>query len=439
MQKLQGNKKVLSETIKSIMKVDCAIISAMPEELEFVEQKLSYSAHNLIVADNFKFKLYEFKGKKIITAHSGIGLGFAASLLTFIHLNFKPSHVFIIGTAGGINHQVKLCDVVIAEKSFETEMQTVFSMVKNTPFENCLKHPLKKAYFPSQFSASSDLLNLCKNLSVPNTTIFCATVASSNTFPAPKELFSIIKSLNAYAIDMETSAFYQTAWLLGINILSIRGISNLLQHDGTDDNLKSSDITGSTQAATATLFAILEKLISQDNSITTFELDPEAAMLIKKYKMEKHVEGGYFVSTYKSDQHVKPLNKKNYNHESRSAGSAIYYLLNKNDFSAWHSLKSDETWHYYYGSPIILYIINQAGLLTQQILGNPFIHADAHFQVHIKAGDYFAAELLDKSSFCFAGCTVSPGFEYADFELCEIESLITQFPQHESIIQRLGR
>jgi predicted cupin superfamily sugar epimerase len=66
---------------------------------------------------------------------------------------------------------------------------------------------------------------------------------------------------------------------------------------------------------------------------------------IAKYKLIKHPEGGYFTEFYKASAQVKPLVPQ-YNNELRSAGSSIYFLLDKKDFSAWHSLKSDEIWHF---------------------------------------------------------------------------------------------
>lgn len=165
---------------------------------------------------------------------------------------------------------------------------------------------------------------------------------------------------------------------------------------------------------------------------------------IKLLNLVKHIEGGYFGNFYKSNDQVLPLNLryKNYTNEEnhdieikRSAGSSIYFLLEQNDFSAWHRLKSDEIWHYYDGgSPIDIYVIDHNGELKIYPLGNPGITENASFQVVIKAGYWFAAEVRDKSSFALAGCTVSPGFEYDDFELAQKHQLFSKYPQHENIL-----
>ncbi|MGQ3888337.1 cupin domain-containing protein [Legionella sp. CNM-1927-20] len=152
---------------------------------------------------------------------------------------------------------------------------------------------------------------------------------------------------------------------------------------------------------------------------------------IKLLNLESHQEGGYFGLFYKSSDKIIPFDERYQTIKSdnktqgsiiteRNAGSSIYFLLEKEEFSAWHRLKSDEIWHYYDGgSPIDIYVIDQDGLLKTYTLGNPGIVADASFQIVIKAGEWFAAEVRDKTSFGLVGCSVSPAFEYEDFELAQ--------------------
>jgi uncharacterized protein len=178
---------------------------------------------------------------------------------------------------------------------------------------------------------------------------------------------------------------------------------------------------------------------------------------VELLKLEKHIEGGYFGRSYTSSDKVIPLNNR-YNKQSlitkgesieehinkekteRFAGSSIYFLLEREDFSAWHQLNSDEIWHYYDGgSPVDIYIIGQRGHLTIKTLGNPLLSEYASFQVVINAGDWFAAEIRNKSSFALMGCTVSPGFEYYDFTLADRDTLISQYPEHIFIINKFTR
>ncbi|OGT36574.1 MAG: hypothetical protein A3F11_08240, partial [Gammaproteobacteria bacterium RIFCSPHIGHO2_12_FULL_37_14] len=156
---------------------------------------------------------------------------------------------------------------------------------------------------------------------------------------------------------------------------------------------------------------------------------------IKKLNLGKHKEGGYFRIHYNATDVVLSNDET-----AHSAGTAIYFLLEKQDFSAWHRLKSDEIWHFYDGeSPIDIHTIDQEGNLKTQTLANPLLIKNASFQIVIKSGDWFAAELRDKSSFSLVGRTVSPGLEYDDFTLADRKDLISQYPQHDLIINRLTR
>lgn len=168
---------------------------------------------------------------------------------------------------------------------------------------------------------------------------------------------------------------------------------------------------------------------------------------VEKLGLERHIEGGHFCVFYKSDELVKSLKRKYVKTENaglkeneRFSGSSIYFLLEKHDFSAWHRLKSDEVWHYYAGSsPIDIHVINEAGELITYSLGNPRITKNANFQVVLKSGLWFSAEVRDKTSFALVGCTVSPGFEYNDFELADRKKLVTLYPHLRNVIDTFTR
>jgi predicted cupin superfamily sugar epimerase len=132
-------------------------------------------------------------------------------------------------------------------------------------------------------------------------------------------------------------------------------------------------------------------------------------------------------------------NKNSFRHENKHAGTAIYYLLEGHDFSAWHSLESDEVWHYYKGSLVNIHVIDMKGNLTTHLLGDPSEYSDASFQVVIPAGHWFAAEPVDKLTFSLIGCTVTPGFDFRDFISADRATLINLFPQHHTLITQFTR
>ena len=167
-------------------------------------------------------------------------------------------------------------------------------------------------------------------------------------------------------------------------------------------------------------------------------MNKEAKVLIEKYKLKEHFEGGYHAEYYRSDEKISKDHLPSRFNASRVFSTGIYFLLNNNDFSSFHKLKADEIWHFYSGSPLILYEIKENGSLEKTFLsGN--VDKDTQFMKDVKAGSWLAAEVLDKDSYSFVGCTVSPGFEFDDFELAERKNLIKLYPQHRDIIEKLTR
>lgn len=163
----------------------------------------------------------------------------------------------------------------------------------------------------------------------------------------------------------------------------------------------------------------------------------------KILELKPHPEGGLYTVFYESKDEVKPLHPR-YGKEDiyRPAGSSIYYLLQHNEFSAFHEVNSPEIWHYYTGnSPIAIYEIGKNGQCTKHILGNPSQTPEAVFQVLIEANQIFAAELFhqNSNSFALVGCTVSPGFTFKDFKLHNRAELISSYPMQKELIVRLTR
>lgn len=153
----------------------------------------------------------------------------------------------------------------------------------------------------------------------------------------------------------------------------------------------------------------------------------EAVRLVRKLGLEEHPEGGYFKQTYRSDTIV---NVEGYG-GPRNIASAIYYMLVGGQFSAFHRIRSDEIWHHYVGSSITLYAINDGGKMSKEKIGN-----NGTPQAVIKAGTWLAAALDNKRSYCLLGCTVSPEFDYRDWELGKRNELVRMYPQHRARIER---
>ncbi|MFM0514944.1 cupin domain-containing protein [Paraburkholderia sp. RL17-373-BIF-A] len=159
--------------------------------------------------------------------------------------------------------------------------------------------------------------------------------------------------------------------------------------------------------------------------------------LIRRLDLKPHPEGGFFCETYRSAERVI----RDSDHgaaETRSASTAIYYLLCDGAHSAWHRLKSDEVWHFYAGEPLNVHVLDETGALVTHKLGDALTHADAVFQAVVPAGLWFAAECADPATFALVGCTVAPGFEFSEFELADVGALKARHPRHAALIERLG-
>ena len=191
----------------------------------------------------------------------------------------------------------------------------------------------------------------------------------------------------------------------------------------------------------------------------------DAKYWIEKLRLEPHPEGGYFRQTYKAELRIalaeeyRPVEKpatrvQPVSPELRAASTAIHFLLEAENFSAFHRLRSDEMWHFYAGSPLIVHEIDPEGAYSSLLLGND-PEAGQLFQAVVKAGCWFASEIArnlhppaknagsvgqpSRAPFALVGCTVAPGFEFEDFELAKREELAREYPRLRELIERLTR
>ena len=164
----------------------------------------------------------------------------------------------------------------------------------------------------------------------------------------------------------------------------------------------------------------------------------EIKKLIDRLDLQPHPEGGYFKETYRSSGIIKEGNLNDDFQGDRNFSTAIYFLLTTNSFSAFHRINQDEFWHFYKGSPIKLHIISEEGIYSVIIIGNN-LEAGEVPQYVVPAKHWFAAEVIKKDSYSLVGCTVSPGFDFKDFELADQQQLASKFPQYKTEINRLTR
>lgn len=167
-------------------------------------------------------------------------------------------------------------------------------------------------------------------------------------------------------------------------------------------------------------------------------MEKNAEYWIDRLSLSPHPEGGYYRVTYQSALTVVQDALPSAFHGNRSASTAIYFLLAEEDFSAFHRIAADELWHFYAGSGLIVYVIDPEGSYSELHLGDVF-EAGEVFQAVVKAGSWFASRLKDPAGFALVGCTVAPGFDFADFELAKRAELTAAYPKHRKLIEELTR
>jgi predicted cupin superfamily sugar epimerase len=161
--------------------------------------------------------------------------------------------------------------------------------------------------------------------------------------------------------------------------------------------------------------------------------------LIKKLNLIPHPnEGGFFVETYRSEEKILKRNLPLRYSSERSFGTAIYYLLTSTTFSEIHRLKSDEIFHFYLGDPVEMINLFPDGKTKRIILGQD-IFDGMELQVVVPRMVWQGAKVIDGGNFALLGTTVSPGFDYTDYESGNKEELIKLYPSYQDFINKLSK
>jgi len=146
-------------------------------------------------------------------------------------------------------------------------------------------------------------------------------------------------------------------------------------------------------------------------------MNKTAQKLIKTLELSPHPEGGYYKEIYRSQDKLKSPQ----NGEIRSAVTDIYFLLVSGQISRFHKVLHDEVWHFYEGDPLELVEIQSDSLdVSRIILGNK--NGIPRYKHCIKGGNWQAA--YSTGSYSLGGCTVAPGFDFADFEFLKENSAV---------------
>lgn len=149
-------------------------------------------------------------------------------------------------------------------------------------------------------------------------------------------------------------------------------------------------------------------------------------------------EGGYFAETYRASDVISQHCLPGFYNGARLVSTAIYYLLEPGTFSEMHRVASDEIFHFYLGAPVEMLQLWPDGGIKRLVIGTD-IEAGMRPQVVVPRGVWQGSRLLEGGKLALLGCTVSPGFDYADYESGSREELIRRYPEARDLILELTR
>jgi len=162
-----------------------------------------------------------------------------------------------------------------------------------------------------------------------------------------------------------------------------------------------------------------------------------AAELVSSLGLVPHPEGGFFRETYRSPHVVATPRGE------RAAATAIVFLVTAGSCSRLHRLSSDELWIYQGGLPLEVVTITADGVLEHRLLGLQPAASPGLAQALVPAGSWQGARLAGAQglpaelAWCLVSCVVTPGFDFADFELAERDALRACYPRHAALIRAL--
>ena len=160
-----------------------------------------------------------------------------------------------------------------------------------------------------------------------------------------------------------------------------------------------------------------------------------AEQVIESLGLLPHPEGGFFSETFRAEALPFELPGRG----QRSASTAIYFLLRAQDFSALHVVSSDEVWHHYFGDALELHCFDQARAHRTLRLGAGLLTGERPQHV-VRRGELQAARVSPgPHGFALCGCTVAPGFDFADFRMPGRAELLQELPEHAELVTALTR
>lgn len=172
------------------------------------------------------------------------------------------------------------------------------------------------------------------------------------------------------------------------------------------------------------------------NELPELPVSPELPELVARLGLRPHPEGGFYRELYRAPLVLPRAALPSEFGGERAAATAIYFLVTADTFSALHRIASDEMWFFLGGDPLEVIVLDEDGGLEVKRIGP--VGDEEPFAV-VAAGRVFGARVAAGGRWSLVSCVVAPGFDFADFELCERAVLCARFPRHAELIAALTR
>lgn len=154
--------------------------------------------------------------------------------------------------------------------------------------------------------------------------------------------------------------------------------------------------------------------------------------IVKNLALQPHPEGGFYRETFRSKHRVKTSDDR-----ERQAFSSILYCIASSTKSSVHRVNADELWNFHTGDPVTICVSKQDGTMEKMLLGDPSVTQGASWQHLVDARDWFASSVQSqhvKIGYSLVGCTVTPGFQFEDFEMLDREGVRSEIPtEHQAL------
>jgi len=165
-------------------------------------------------------------------------------------------------------------------------------------------------------------------------------------------------------------------------------------------------------------------------------MHPDVLDLVEKLGLAPHPEGGFFRETFRAPLLLRGLPWLRAD-DARNASTAIYFLLPAGAFSAFHRVRSDEVWHHYDGDAVEIHTLDPLTGHRVVRLGRDVRRGER--PQHVVPGGVHQAAVPLGDRYALCGCTVAPGFDFADFLMPSRNELCAAFPGERTIIESLTR